>query len=77
MKEIINKKKLFNVNGVSIDSRQIKKDNLFLAIKGKNNDGNQFISKAIKNGASFAITSSKTINIKTKIIKVKNTIGFS
>ena len=76
LEEIINKKKLHNVNGVSIDSRQIKKDNLFLAIKGINNDGNKFIKNALKDGASFAITSKNYKHKNKKIIKVKNTEKF-
>ena len=34
--------------GLSTDTRSIKKDNLFLAIKGKKNDGNKFIKDALK-----------------------------
>ena len=33
--------------------REIKKDNLFLTLKGKNNDGNTFIPKALKRGVSI------------------------
>ncbi len=76
LEEIVNKKKSYNVNGVSIDSRQIKKDNLFLAIKGKNNDGNKFINNALKDGASFAITSKNYKHKNKKVIKVKNTEKF-
>ena len=35
LKKIIGKLNLLNFNGLSIDTRTIKKDNLFLAIKGK------------------------------------------
>ena len=50
----------------------IKKNNLFLTIKGKNNDGTKFIPKALKNGAKY-IVSSKTIKkYQNKIIKVNN-----
>ena len=31
-----------------MNSRSIKKDNLFLALKGKKNDGNKFIYEALK-----------------------------
>ena len=30
---------MFNFQGLSIDTRTIKKDNLFLALKGKKHDG--------------------------------------
>ena len=46
-------------NGISIDSRNIKKGNLFVAIKGKNFDGHDYIGNAFKNGASALITEKK------------------
>ena len=78
--EVLNKifknKRLYNTDGLAIDSRDVKKNNLFLAIKGKNNDGNKFISKAIKRGASY-IVSSKNINKnKNRILKYSNPIAF-
>ena len=51
------KTKLVNFNGLSIDTRSIKKDNLFLAIKGKKNDGNKFINIALKKKAGCIISS--------------------
>ena len=57
-KKITGKKKSINFLGLSIDSKSIKKDNLFLAIKGKNNDGNKFI-KAFKRGARCVVSSDK------------------
>ena len=65
-----------NFCGLKIDSREIKKNNLFVTIKGKKNDGTKFISNALKKGAKY-IVSSKTVNkYKKKIIKVKNEINF-
>ena len=46
LKDILGVFKNVEFNGFSIDTRSIKKDNLFLAIKGKKNDGNQFINEA-------------------------------
>ena len=43
-------------NGISIDSRNLKNGNLFIAIKGDNFDGHDFISDALDNGASGIIT---------------------
>ena len=42
---------------LAIDSRVIKKNNLFLTIKGKNNDGFKFITQAIKKGAKYIVSS--------------------
>ncbi len=62
-------------NGVSINSKSVKKNNLFVAIKGTNNDGHNFLKEAISKGASCSIVS-KNIKKKFKPIKVKNTLNF-
>jgi UDP-N-acetylmuramoyl-tripeptide--D-alanyl-D-alanine ligase len=41
--------------GVSIDSRTIKKNEIFWAIKGERFDGHDFVNTAIKAGALFAV----------------------
>ncbi len=63
--------------GVSIDSKSIKKGNLFVAIKGKNNDGHDFVNEAISRGASKCIIS-KNLGKKrnNKFIKVSDTYNF-
>ncbi|MBC8526421.1 MAG: UDP-N-acetylmuramoyl-L-alanyl-D-glutamate--2,6-diaminopimelate ligase [Candidatus Cloacimonetes bacterium] len=43
------------VTGISFDSRTIKPNEIFVAIKGENFDGHKFINSAIKNGASTII----------------------
>ncbi len=42
---------------VSIDSRQITQNVIFVALKGENTDGHNFIAKASDNGAAFSIVS--------------------
>ena len=71
----INKNKEFK--GVSINSKEVKKGNIFVAIKGSNKDGHNYISEAIKKGANFCIIS-KSIksSYKKKLIKVNNTNSF-
>ena len=70
-----NNSKIFNYNGVSINTRDIKKNNLYFAIKGKNTDGHKFVKEAIKKGAAKSIISKKISHLpKNKIIKVKNTL---
>lgn len=41
----------FAISSVAFDSRQVKKDSLFVAIKGTASNGHEFISKAIEGGA--------------------------
>ena len=69
------RKKLVNVNGISIDTRTIKKNNLFLTLKGKNSNGNKFIKEAFKKKASYVI-SSENSKINKRVVKVKKPISF-
>ncbi len=48
-----------NINEFVIDSRQIKKDDCFIAIKGENNNGNLYVEAALENGASAIIVDEK------------------
>ena len=66
LKEILYKVKITKVIGntsigvskLCIDSRQIKSNNLFIAIKGNSIDGHNFINKAIELGAKSIICES-------------------
>ena len=46
-------------NKIKINSQKIKKDDLFIAIKGLNFDGHDFIDEAFTNGAVAALISDK------------------
>lgn len=46
-----------DINGLDIDSRNIKPGYLFIAIKGNATDGHAFIDKAIENGAKAVLCS--------------------
>ncbi len=62
---------------VSIDSRSIKKGAIFIAIKGENFDGHNFVTEAVKKGAAAVIINSsknkKFIDLNLPVITVKNT----
>ena len=75
IQKIIKKKIMFE--GVSINSKQIKKNNLFVAIKGKNHDGHIFVKEALKNKANYCVVQ-KNINepYKKKLIKCDSTLKF-
>ena len=76
LNKIIKKNKFYKFKDFITDSREVKKNSLFLAIKGKKNDGNNFIAKAIKKGASVIISSKVNKKYKNKIVKVNNEIDF-
>ncbi len=62
------------INNASINSKKIKRHDIFFAIKGKKKNGNLFIQEAFKRGASLAIVNN--LKNKPKQIKVKDTLKF-
>ena len=60
-----------------INSQEVKKNDIFFAIKGRKNDGNKFINQAFKNKASVVVVNSiqKKFEINRQI-KVKDTLKF-
>ena len=67
-----------NFDKIKIHSNQINKGDVFLALAGKKNHGNDFIEDAIKKGASYIITDKK-IDINShneNIVVVKNSLHF-
>ena len=59
------------VNDIVIDSRLVKKNDMFVCVKGINSDRHDFIPVAIENGAS-CIVGSKDIECSVPYIKVDN-----
>ena len=75
LKNILGKSNPFNFDGISIDSRSIKKGNLFLTMRGQNYHGDKFIEKALKKGAGCVVSNSNLKIIK-KLLKLKNQFFF-
>mgnify|MGYP005990184129 FL=1 len=61
------KKKIF-FSGISFNTKNIKKDNIFFAIKGNHFDGNKFISTAIKKGSKIIISEKRIRNFQKDIL---------
>lgn len=59
---------------VDTDTRNIRENTLFFALKGSNFNGNKFAIDALKKGASFAIIDEKEYEIKDKTILVDNVL---
>ena len=52
--------KEIDINNIHLDSRDVSQGDLFFALKGKEMDGNDFISKAFEKGAALVISDSNT-----------------
>ena len=63
-------KKNIKFKNISIDTRTIKKDSLFIALRGENFNGNKFIEKAFSSGAIAVLCSDKSYINKNNVIYV-------
>ena len=65
----------WSASGISIDSRTLKPGDLFIALRGPNFDGHDFIGDAFERGASGSLISSKPTNFinSEKLILVEDT----
>ena len=70
-------KKNIQIKDISIDSRTIKKDSLFIGINGENFNGNDYVDEAIHKGACLVLTDSKKYKTSRNknIIYVNNSIS--
>ena len=60
-----------------INSQEVKKNDIFFAIKGKKKDGNKFVNQAFKNKASIVVSNRVQNKFEiNKQIKVKDTLKF-
>ncbi len=65
------------LKNAQIDSREIKKNDIFFTIKGKKRDGNKFVKQSFNKGASLAIVNKIQPNInKYRQIEVQNSLKF-
>ena len=61
-----------NKEKIKIFNKEIKKGDIFLALKGKNFHGNKYINSSIRNGAKYCLTDNKNFKENKKIINVKD-----
>ena len=71
---------LFNLfyesSGACIDTRSIKKDSLFIALKGTNFDGNDYVEIALKEGAKYCISDREAVCNNTTIFYTEDSLLF-
>jgi len=69
--------KFKSINSVSIDSRRIKKNSMFIAIKGERFDGHNFVLSAVKKGAKAVVIDKRKLNlfddVKVPVVTVNDT----
>ena len=61
---------------IKISSKEIRKGDVFLALKGKNFHGNKFINTSLKKGAKFCITDNTNYKKNEKVIFVKDLFDY-
>ncbi|MFW5762378.1 MAG: UDP-N-acetylmuramoyl-L-alanyl-D-glutamate--2,6-diaminopimelate ligase [Cyclobacteriaceae bacterium] len=79
LKDILYKVKLLSTSGdmsrkvenITFDSRQVKPDWAFIAIKGTRVDGHEFIEKAIESGASVIVAEKLPENLKENVTYIQ------
>jgi len=54
---------------IKTNSKKIKKGDIFVAIKGRNFDGHEYIEEAIKNGAKTIICEKGNYSVKTVVVE--------
>ncbi|MFN8283660.1 MAG: UDP-N-acetylmuramoyl-tripeptide--D-alanyl-D-alanine ligase [Chitinophagales bacterium] len=62
-------------NGVTTDTRNIQKNQLFFALKGDSFNGNAFAQKALETGAAYAIIDEKEYAVNERCILVDNALN--
>ena len=64
------------VSGVSIDSRSLAPDEAFIALRGLNRDGHEFVEAALSQGAACAIVEQdfKAPRGEKRLLRVADTL---
>lgn len=62
-------------SSICTDTRTIKKDDLFFALKGDRFNGNKFASRALKKGAKYAVVDEEKYDINASCILVDNVLN--
>ena len=78
LKDKISKYIISNSDKIKINSKDIKKNDIFIALKGKKYHGNKFINDALEAGAKYCITDKKyrQSNRNENILNLDNIFSF-
>ena len=72
IKNINSKFKGHYFSGLSFNSLNLKKNNIFFAIKGTKINGNKFIKDAIKKGAGTIVSNLNFKGLKNRVLYIKS-----
>jgi len=67
LKSASKKNKKISINGISFDSRKVKKRDVFFAIEGQKKSGTKFAQEALLNGASVIVSNKKIKNLNQNV----------
>ncbi|HPL82889.1 MAG TPA: Mur ligase family protein, partial [Candidatus Omnitrophota bacterium] len=76
IKELVRLIRAGKINGISCNSRAVKKGSIFVAVKGEKEDGSKFIDEAIAKGAKVIVCEpglKKKVKAGLLVVKVKDT----
>jgi len=62
--------KNIDIKGVTFDSRKVRDDYIFVALKGQKDDGHRFIPEAIERGAKAIVVKEKTSFLHSDVVEV-------
>lgn len=62
-----------NLTGAAIDSREVRKGDLFVCLPGERVDGHDFASDAASAGAAAILAQKPVANVKAPVLRVENT----
>jgi UDP-N-acetylmuramoyl-tripeptide--D-alanyl-D-alanine ligase len=67
-------KKFLASSGVCTDSRELKQNSIFFALKGENFDGNKYAISALENGCKYSVIDNKEFNVNENCILVDDVL---
>lgn len=62
-----------HIDSITLDSRKVIQNCLFVAIKGDNHDGHDYVAKVVEDKSNFALVSNDFISDLPNLIRVPNT----
>ena len=62
------------INQARINSKEVKRNDIFFAIKGKKNDGNKFVKQSFEKKASIAVVNKLQKKINIPIINMPKVV---